>query len=197
MSTPVEAIEPTSVTEPNREPRRPWTSSATTVGLPVLSVIAFLALWQVAAASGTWSETFVPFPSTVWHAFVNTMTTHDGGARLPGLPALGAPLHDAATGAGRCDHRRRIGRDPRFGHGIGDMAAEPARTVVDVPARTAAPGVFLPAGDLAGNRRGAEDYIAGARCSSAGSGGHHSCCGRGAGRTGRSGQGPWEPHGRK
>ena len=78
MSTPVEAIEPTSVTEPNREPRRPWTSSATTVGLPVLSVIAFLALWQVAAASGTWSETFVPFPSTVWHAFVNTMTTHDG-----------------------------------------------------------------------------------------------------------------------
>ena len=65
MSTPVEAIEPTSVTEPNREPRRPWTSSATTVGLPVLSVIAFLALWQVAAASGTWSETFVPLSAPI------------------------------------------------------------------------------------------------------------------------------------
>ncbi|MER2221366.1 MAG: ABC transporter permease, partial [Rhodococcus sp. (in: high G+C Gram-positive bacteria)] len=78
MSTSVEAIEPTPVPEPGREPRRPWTSSVTTVGLPVLSVIAFLALWQVAAASGTWSETFVPYPSTVWHAFVNTMTMHDG-----------------------------------------------------------------------------------------------------------------------
>ncbi|MGC0365930.1 taurine transport system permease protein [Rhodococcus sp. 27YEA15] len=78
MSTLVEAVEDPPVQETDRSPRRTWKSGLTTVGLPVLSVIVFGALWQLAAVSGTWSETFVPYPSTVWNAFVNTMTTHDG-----------------------------------------------------------------------------------------------------------------------
>jgi taurine transport system permease protein len=44
----------------------------------VASVLVFLVLWQLAAASHLWSETFVPFPAAVWRAFVQTSTTHDG-----------------------------------------------------------------------------------------------------------------------
>jgi taurine transport system permease protein len=46
--------------------------------LPVLSLVAFFGLWQFAAASGIWNETFVPFPSTVWRAFIDVSTVHDG-----------------------------------------------------------------------------------------------------------------------
>ena len=46
--------------------------------LPVVSLVVFLVLWQLAAASGTWNETFVPYPSTVWRAFLDVSTTHDG-----------------------------------------------------------------------------------------------------------------------
>jgi taurine transport system permease protein len=48
------------------------------VGLPLLSLLVFFALWQGAAASGMWNQTFVPYPSTVWHAFIDISTTHDG-----------------------------------------------------------------------------------------------------------------------
>jgi len=48
------------------------------VGLPVLSLVVFLALWQLAAAGGAWNETFVPYPATVWQAFLDASTTHDG-----------------------------------------------------------------------------------------------------------------------
>ncbi|MGW5076263.1 ABC transporter permease [Rhodococcus sp. NPDC004095] len=51
---------------------------ARTFGLPLLSVLVFLAVWQVAAASGWWSEVFVPYPATVWRAAVDASTTHDG-----------------------------------------------------------------------------------------------------------------------
>ncbi|MFG1783096.1 ABC transporter permease [Rhodococcus oryzae] len=51
---------------------------ASRFGLPVLSVLAFLGLWQVAAASGIWNEVFVPYPRTVWDAAVDASTTHDG-----------------------------------------------------------------------------------------------------------------------
>ncbi|GAB4588319.1 ABC transporter permease [Nocardia sp. IFM 10818] len=43
-----------------------------------MSVAVFVAVWQVAAASGVWNETFVPYPSTVWRAFAEVSTTHDG-----------------------------------------------------------------------------------------------------------------------
>lgn len=53
-------------------------SLALHVGLPVLSVVLFLAVYQVIAVSGVWSETFVPRLGTVWHAFVEMSTTHNG-----------------------------------------------------------------------------------------------------------------------
>ena len=36
--------------------------------LPLVSLLVFLVFWQLAAASGAWNETFVPYPSTVWRA---------------------------------------------------------------------------------------------------------------------------------
>lgn len=50
----------------------------TRAALPVASLLAFFVLWQLAAASGIWNETFVPFPSTVWRAFIDVSTVHDG-----------------------------------------------------------------------------------------------------------------------
>lgn len=48
------------------------------VGLPLASLIVFLGLWQIAAVSGIWSAVFVPPLGTVWHAFIDMSTTHDG-----------------------------------------------------------------------------------------------------------------------
>ena len=53
-------------------------SLALNVGLPVLSVVLFLAVYQAVALSGVWSETFVPRLGSVWHAFVEMSTTHNG-----------------------------------------------------------------------------------------------------------------------
>ncbi|WP_461666003.1 ABC transporter permease [Gordonia sputi] len=53
-------------------------SVALQFGLPVLSVVLFLAVYQAVAVSGVWSETFVPRLGTVWHAFVDMSTTHNG-----------------------------------------------------------------------------------------------------------------------
>ncbi|MBD0021200.1 ABC transporter permease subunit [Gordonia pseudamarae] len=47
-------------------------------GLPLLSVVVFLIVYQLVAVSGIWSETFVPTIGTIWDAFVNLSTTHDG-----------------------------------------------------------------------------------------------------------------------
>ncbi|WP_431231370.1 ABC transporter permease [Mycolicibacterium psychrotolerans] len=55
-----------------------WPSWATRLGLPLLSVLVFFIVWQLAAASEIWNQTFVPYPSTVWHAFIDVSTTHDG-----------------------------------------------------------------------------------------------------------------------
>ncbi|MGY4708843.1 ABC transporter permease [Mycolicibacterium sp. CBM1] len=55
-----------------------WPGWLSRVGLPLLSLLVFFALWQGAAASGIWNQTFVPFPSTVWRAFLDISTTHDG-----------------------------------------------------------------------------------------------------------------------
>lgn len=48
--------------------------------LPLVSVLVFLLVWYLAAASGAWSETFVPYPSTVWDAFLQ-MSSGSGGSR--------------------------------------------------------------------------------------------------------------------
>lgn len=49
-----------------------------TAVLPLVSLLVFLLVWQLLAASGWWSETFVPYPATVWRAFLDVSTTHDG-----------------------------------------------------------------------------------------------------------------------
>jgi taurine transport system permease protein len=59
-------------------PKRQWRGRATRAALPLLSVLVFGAVWQLVAASGVWNQTFVPFPSTVWRAFLDVSTTHDG-----------------------------------------------------------------------------------------------------------------------
>jgi len=38
-----------------------------------VSLLVFLGHWQLAAASGAWNETFVPYPSTVWRAFLRAL----------------------------------------------------------------------------------------------------------------------------
>ncbi|WP_286131444.1 ABC transporter permease [Microbispora sp. NRRL B-24597] len=48
------------------------------IGLPVLSLIIFVGLWQLVVSLNIWNETLVPAPSAVWDAFVQTSTTNDG-----------------------------------------------------------------------------------------------------------------------
>lgn len=55
-----------------------WRGLLTRAGLPLLSLLVFFAVWQLAAASEIWNQTFVPYPSTVWRAFIDISTTHDG-----------------------------------------------------------------------------------------------------------------------
>ncbi len=55
-----------------------WQGRLTRATLPALSLIVFFVVWQVAAASGIWNQTFVPYPGTVWRAFLDVSTTHDG-----------------------------------------------------------------------------------------------------------------------
>lgn len=50
----------------------------TAVAVPLVSVLVLAGLWQIAASSGLWSETFVPPLGSVWRAFVDVSTTHDG-----------------------------------------------------------------------------------------------------------------------
>lgn len=55
-----------------------WRAVLTRAGLPLLSVLVFFVAWQLVAAAGIWNQTFVPYPSTVWRAFIDVSTTHDG-----------------------------------------------------------------------------------------------------------------------
>ena len=48
------------------------------IGLPILSLIIFIALWQLVVSLKIWNETLVPAPGAVWDAFVQTSTTNDG-----------------------------------------------------------------------------------------------------------------------
>ena len=63
---------------PARTGQSPWRGRLTRAALPLLSVVVFLGVWQLAAATGIWNQTFVPYPSTVWRAFIDVSTTHDG-----------------------------------------------------------------------------------------------------------------------
>jgi len=60
------------------QPSGRWRGRLTRAALPVISLGVFFVLWQLAAVSGVWNQTFVPYPSTVWRAFIDVSTTHDG-----------------------------------------------------------------------------------------------------------------------
>ncbi|WP_221333852.1 MULTISPECIES: ABC transporter permease [Streptomyces] len=87
-------------------PRPPARGAWTRVrhgALPFGSLLLALALWQLLAASGTWSETLVPPPAKVWDAFVDVSTTHDGVRGYNGtylIEHLGISLRRIAIGAG-------------------------------------------------------------------------------------------------
>ena len=59
-------------------PSGKWRGRLTRAALPLLSLVVFFVVWQLVAASGIWNQTFVPYPSTVWRAFLDISTTHDG-----------------------------------------------------------------------------------------------------------------------
>src|SRR3954454_12205523 len=50
----------------------------TRIGAAFLAAVLVVALWWVLAASGTWSEIILPTPAKVWHAFIQSVTVHDG-----------------------------------------------------------------------------------------------------------------------
>ncbi|OZC90642.1 ABC transporter permease [Rhodococcus sp. 06-412-2C] len=78
MSVPVDLVPDDPVASSRRTSDNPWVQHLPNVALPLLSLVVFVGVWQVAAASGIWNQTFVPYPSTVWSAFVDFSTTHDG-----------------------------------------------------------------------------------------------------------------------
>ncbi|AKK28506.1 ABC transporter permease [Mycobacterium sp. EPa45] len=75
-------VAPTGTTDPPVGTR--WSSWVTRLGLPLLSLLVFFVVWQLAAASEIWNQTFVPYPSTVWRAFIDVSTTHDGSRGYAG-----------------------------------------------------------------------------------------------------------------
>lgn len=76
--------------EPKADPARAgvsvarWRGLLTKAGLPLLSVLVFFAVWQLVATLGIWNQTFVPYPNTVWRAFIDVSTTHDGARGYAG-----------------------------------------------------------------------------------------------------------------
>jgi taurine transport system permease protein len=70
--------EETAGQAPRNSGVNPWRGRLTRTALPLLSIVVFLGAWQLAASAGIWNQTFVPFPSTVWKAFIDTSTTHGG-----------------------------------------------------------------------------------------------------------------------
>ncbi len=78
-TTQTDVDAPSPIDDETTEPRGLWRHPAfVKVGLPVLSAALFAVLWQVAASSGIWSATFVPSIGSIWKAFVDMSTTHDG-----------------------------------------------------------------------------------------------------------------------
>jgi taurine transport system permease protein len=59
-------------------------SSALRLGGAVLASALIVGLWWALAASGAWSEIILPSPAAVWHAFVQSVTVHDGRRGLSG-----------------------------------------------------------------------------------------------------------------
>ncbi|MFI8215539.1 ABC transporter permease [Streptomyces sp. NPDC085932] len=106
MSTTPALLKPAEPADVPPEPRAPargvWVR-VRPAALPLGSLLLFVLLWQLLAASGTWSETLVPPPARVWDAFVDVSTTHDGIRGYNGttlVEHLGISLRRIAFGAG-------------------------------------------------------------------------------------------------
>ncbi|MFC9131541.1 ABC transporter permease [Streptomyces sp. NPDC057099] len=106
MSTTPVLLKPDDPADVPPEPRAPargaWTR-VRHVALPFGSLLLFLVLWQLLAASGTWSETLVPPSAKVWDAFIEVSTTHGGIRGYNGttlVEHLGISLRRIALGAG-------------------------------------------------------------------------------------------------
>lgn len=104
-TTPVlrSPVDPPEAPPGPRPPARGVWLRVRPAALPLGSLLLFLALWQLLAASGTWSETLVPRPVSVWDAFVDVSTTHDGTRGYNGttlVEHLGISLRRIALGAG-------------------------------------------------------------------------------------------------
>ncbi|EFL37006.1 nitrate ABC transporter, permease [Streptomyces viridochromogenes DSM 40736] len=106
MSTTPTLHKPVDPADVPPEPRAPtrgvWARLRPAV-LPFGSLLLFLVLWQLLAASGTWSETLVPPPAKVWAAFIDVSTTHGGVRGYNGtmlVEHLGISLRRIAIGAG-------------------------------------------------------------------------------------------------
>ncbi len=56
----------------------------TRVASAVAAAALVFAVWWILAASGTWSEIILPTPAKVWHAFIQSVTVHDGQRGLSG-----------------------------------------------------------------------------------------------------------------
>ena len=141
-------------------PSGKWRGRLTRAALPVLSLIVFFIVWQIARGSGHLESDVRAVPE---HGVALVRRRLDDTRRRPrirGLPAVGAPLHDAAPRPRRRRDRRGARCAARPCHGFGQLGAQRARTMADVPARVAAAGLLLPAGHLARYRRGAEDHAA-------------------------------------
>ncbi|MEV5434081.1 ABC transporter permease [Streptomyces sp. NPDC052701] len=102
LATRTEEAGPAPGAEPaRRRPRVP--ARVRRAALPFGSLLLFLLLWQLLAASGAWSQTLVPPPAKVWEAFVDVSTTNDGVRGYNGtylVEHLGISLRRIALGAG-------------------------------------------------------------------------------------------------
>ncbi|WP_416968712.1 ABC transporter permease [Streptomyces sp. 4F14] len=103
VSKPDDTTSPVDAPPPSRRPSPAVRARLRRAALPLGSLLLFLALWQLLAAGGTWSETLVPPPAKVWDAFVEVSTTHDGVRGYNGttlVEHLGVSLRRIALGAG-------------------------------------------------------------------------------------------------
>jgi taurine transport system permease protein len=50
----------------------------------VVSLAAVFALWWGVTAAGLWNELILPSPAKVWHAFIQSVTVHDGQKGVSG-----------------------------------------------------------------------------------------------------------------
>ncbi|MBU3706848.1 MAG: ABC transporter permease [Mycobacterium sp.] len=76
MSVFVDVAPPEAASEPSASGG--WPGRVGRAVLPFASVLVFFGAWQAAAASGLWNQTFVPYPQTVWRAFLDVSTDHAG-----------------------------------------------------------------------------------------------------------------------